>query len=610
MAIPNGYNLASNGYYYRTDGSGPYSISPTGVATLVGAGIGLGVDVESVQDIAGPMIQGTGIATAVYNDSAGTVSVDVPVEAIDDRVAALLVAGNGISLSYNDAANTLTIANAAPDTGVPPSGEDIDDRVAALLTAGTGISLTYNDASNSLTITNTIPGGGGGGGLTLEEVDDRVAQLLVAGTNVTLTYDDAANTLTIAAPVAGGGLTLEDVDDRVAALLVAGTNVTLTYNDAANTLTIAAAGGGGTTLTVQNNDVTVNVANVLDFSSEFAVTESPAGEANVAIGTGIARILDPVIENGTAFSIANITHTEREVIATNAAAVSATFSFAGMVANKSAGVIYQAGAGTVTLLGATFAYAPGVTALATTAGQNGWISWRYLGGTTVLIDARAQVVSGGGGGGSNPPASITANTTLNAAAHANRQLNIAGGYWILTVDTDANAGWQPGDQIRAIISDVNNGGFFLAAAGGVTIRETPTGSRQSDTSATRSVILERVAANTWQSISVIDSVALRGGNAVNASFELDAAAAGRRTTKTDSNPYTWTIPPSGSFNAISGTWFGTANGGPAGNVTVARGSGVTLWVNGTNQDLILTPGQTARVYKAFDGQDIWFAERG
>lgn len=31
-------------------------------------------------------------------------------EAVDDRVAALLVAGSNITLSYNDAANTLTIS--------------------------------------------------------------------------------------------------------------------------------------------------------------------------------------------------------------------------------------------------------------------------------------------------------------------------------------------------------------------------------------------------------------------------------------------------------------------------------------------------------------------
>ena len=34
-------------------------------------------------------------------------------ERVDDRVNALLVAGTGITLTYNDAANTLTVAGAA-----------------------------------------------------------------------------------------------------------------------------------------------------------------------------------------------------------------------------------------------------------------------------------------------------------------------------------------------------------------------------------------------------------------------------------------------------------------------------------------------------------------
>jgi len=42
--------------------------------------------------------------------------------------------------------------------------EAVDDRVSALLVAGTDISLSYNDASNTLTITSTASGGGGGGG--------------------------------------------------------------------------------------------------------------------------------------------------------------------------------------------------------------------------------------------------------------------------------------------------------------------------------------------------------------------------------------------------------------------------------------------------------------
>lgn len=66
-------------------------------------------------------------------------------EGIDDRVAALLTPGSGITITYDDAAGTLTIE-------APPNNEAIDDRVAALLQPGAGISLTYNDGAGTLTI--------------------------------------------------------------------------------------------------------------------------------------------------------------------------------------------------------------------------------------------------------------------------------------------------------------------------------------------------------------------------------------------------------------------------------------------------------------------------
>jgi len=64
----------------------------------------------------------------------------VPIgEIIDDEVAGLLVAGSGISLNYNDSANTLTV----------------DTNVSTSLIAGTGISLDYNSSTDELSIKAT-----------------------------------------------------------------------------------------------------------------------------------------------------------------------------------------------------------------------------------------------------------------------------------------------------------------------------------------------------------------------------------------------------------------------------------------------------------------------
>jgi hypothetical protein len=61
-------------------------------------------------------------------------------EAIDDRTAALLVAGTGITLTYNDGAGTLTIAN----TGLGGSTGSTDNRI--LRSDGTGGATVQNSA--------------------------------------------------------------------------------------------------------------------------------------------------------------------------------------------------------------------------------------------------------------------------------------------------------------------------------------------------------------------------------------------------------------------------------------------------------------------------------
>jgi len=82
------------------------------------------------------------------------------------------------------------------------SNETIDDRVASLLVAGSGITLTYNDAANTLTVDAAA-----GSGYTDEQVRDVMGTALVAGSNVTITVNDAGDTITIDATGGGGGTT-------------------------------------------------------------------------------------------------------------------------------------------------------------------------------------------------------------------------------------------------------------------------------------------------------------------------------------------------------------------------------------------------------------------
>src|SRR5262245_46173527 len=82
------------------------------------------------------------------------------------------------------------------------NAEQVQDIIAALLVEGTGVTLTYDDAGSppTLTVDST-----GGGGADVEEIQDIVGALLVAGTGIDITYDDASSPATITIEATGGG---------------------------------------------------------------------------------------------------------------------------------------------------------------------------------------------------------------------------------------------------------------------------------------------------------------------------------------------------------------------------------------------------------------------
>lgn len=213
---------------------------------------------EAVQDVLGAALIGSGV-TVSYNDSAGTVTITglatTDAEAVRDAIGIALVGVGAITVTVNDATDTITIATTATDrsthTGTQTAAtisdltEVTQDTVANQITAGAGMTKTYDDTTGLLTLTSTASGG-----LDLEAVQDAVAAMIVAGSNVTKTYDDTAGTLTIASSGSGGG-------------------------------------GGGTAGLWRGPWVTLAVASTLDFSSGIpaAVTVVSGGAKWSAIAT-------------------------------------------------------------------------------------------------------------------------------------------------------------------------------------------------------------------------------------------------------------------------------------------------------------------------------------
>lgn len=178
-----------------------------------------------------------------------------------------------------------------------------DNRVAAVIGNGTGLTWTYTGPGNNTLIGNVSLAPFSTSNLsegtnlyfTDERVDDRVAVLLqpgLAGTgpnSITWTYNDPLNRLTPTVSLApfttsnlaeGTNLyfTDERVDDRVAALIQNSATVTWTYNDPLNTLT---ANATATPLEVQQNGAIVGTRGKIDFVDgnfiSFSLGDDPIG---------------------------------------------------------------------------------------------------------------------------------------------------------------------------------------------------------------------------------------------------------------------------------------------------------------------------------------------
>ena len=252
-----------------------------------------------------------------FTVSSGDVTVNA--ERIQDIVGAM-VTGNtesGISVTYEDSDGTLdfstTLGGLAGtsdnitegSTNLFLTNERIDDRVNALLTAGTNMSLTYDDAANTLTIASS--------GKTQEEIEDIVGGQLVTNgshTNITASYDDAGD----------GAIDLSITDATIrgkVSVTDAGGDGSLAYDNGTGVITytgpsaseVRAHISGGTGVTVSSGEIAIGQAVSTGSNVTFA---DVAATGNVTItgnldvngttttlDTTNSTIADRLIELGT-----------------------------------------------------------------------------------------------------------------------------------------------------------------------------------------------------------------------------------------------------------------------------------------------------------------------
>ena len=200
-------------------------------------------------------------------------------ERVDDRVNALLVAGSNITLTYDDAGNTLTIAASGGGSGtvteafktISVSGQDniVADSATDTLTvaAGSGITLTTNASTDTLTITNS------------GSASNSFETIAVSGQS-NVVADSGTDTLT----------------------LVAGSNMTITTNASTDTITFAstASGSGGSSSSFTKNTFTGNGS-----TTAFTLSKSVSNEDNLIVFIDAAYQADNVYSvSGTTLTFA------------------------------------------------------------------------------------------------------------------------------------------------------------------------------------------------------------------------------------------------------------------------------------------------------------------
>ncbi|MGL6123895.1 MAG: beta strand repeat-containing protein, partial [Shewanella sp.] len=149
------------------------------------------VDHSTVSITAGTGLTGGGDITASRTLNIAATGVTAATYGSATQVAQVAVNAQG------QATSATNVAIAIPSTQITDFAESVDDRVAALIVPGTGITATYNDPANTLTIATTITQ------YTDELAQDAVGNILTDSASVDFTYNDAANTITAAVLPAG-----------------------------------------------------------------------------------------------------------------------------------------------------------------------------------------------------------------------------------------------------------------------------------------------------------------------------------------------------------------------------------------------------------------------
>jgi hypothetical protein len=216
-----------------------------GDITVSGAGFSWTID--------SGVVSNTKLSTVPANTLKGnnTGSIAAPLDLTAVQVRTLLNVADGATANQTDAFLLSRANHTGTQTAstVSDFSEAVDDRVATLLVAGTNITLTYNDGAGTLTIDST----GGGGGIS----DGDKGDITVSSSGNVWTIDNGVvGTAKLGGDITTAGKALLDDADASAQRTTLGLGTAAT----SNTGDFAAAVHTHTLVNV--TDVTMTVANL------------------------------------------------------------------------------------------------------------------------------------------------------------------------------------------------------------------------------------------------------------------------------------------------------------------------------------------------------------
>ena len=202
----------------------------------------------------------TAWASLAYANNSDVAIAEISQDAID----AALSVGSGLTKTYNDGANTITIA--VSDAYFT---ELAQDAVNNAFVPGDGIAKSYNDASNTITVSVVDS-------YITELAQDSVNTAIIAGDGIAKVYNDSANTLTLDADLAtSGGLKIDNTKLAVDTDIVVTktgtqtlTNKTLT-NPSVNGVAVTVSGTQLNYLTGLTKNISNSYVDVLNDANDY-----------------------------------------------------------------------------------------------------------------------------------------------------------------------------------------------------------------------------------------------------------------------------------------------------------------------------------------------------